>query len=232
MDARQYFEKWGFWPISGGSPESDDEEFEDADDSDVEDDDDEDDDTSGDDGKKPKKSSKESEKVYTKADVTRLVAERNRRTKRTLMKDPEFRAEVLAAAKEAGETPDVEKLRSKASQVDDLMDIIEQYEDAAEERFTAALETLPEHIQDTAPDDDATPLEKEKWLAKALRAAEKYQSENKDDDKADGDKKERRPRKGLKPRDPKDRTKGDPSRVESLVQEYQKKRPEMYRSMR
>jgi len=121
-------------------------------------------------------------KTFTQDEVDRIV-----RTRLTREKDS-IRTAVLDQLRKDQETEDAKKrgdyekvIAEKDDEIRRLsgsQKTIEEFEELANARFNAAKKTLPETILALAPDDDASPLEKERWWTKkALPALEKWEKE-------------------------------------------------------
>lgn len=181
----EFYDRNGYhaFPIKGGDGT-------DGDDSDG--DDDEGDDKEEDDSQNRQSSTK----TYTQDQVDTIVKRRLKRgdPKREEAIKAQIKADMDREAKQKqGEFETLwNDAQPKLNRLTDLEDIVVKYDELAEERFEAMFATLPDFIQDTLPDEDASGLEKEAWLTrKALPALAKYNAKHgkKDDDTEEDSKK-------------------------------------------
>lgn len=156
-EANRELARRGYRPISGGSGE---------------------DDASGDesasgeaDGNDAGNQSGENKsRSYSEADVESIVKKRLARERAKIASDVKSELESAAALDKAKKDGDLQKIID-AQKVDldkftTLQPILEEYEQLAEERYKTALAKLPEALKILAPDDEATALDKERWLTK------------------------------------------------------------------
>lgn len=121
-------------------------------------------------------------KTFTQDEVDRIVRTRLAREKDSIktsvLQDLQRKQDEDVAAKR-GEFDKV--LAAKDEEIRKLTGLqttIEEYETLANARYAEALKTLPETIRALAPDEDATPLEKDRWWTKkALPALERWEKE-------------------------------------------------------
>lgn len=231
--AESYFRRFGFLPLAGGEP--DDDEGDDADEDD-EDDDEEDDDEGGEPAKR-----KQSSRSVSTAEVNRIVRERLTRERASIEKKLRTKIEAENKIAQAKLDKDLQKeldaIRPKAELATELEELVLEFSELADAEFEAALEDLPDFIREMAPDEDADPIEKKRWLVeKALPAAKKFKAkEDKNDDKDESDPKKkalqtrrRTAKLGLNPDDPKDR-KAREERVKEILGRF--KSSKQYKGM-
>ena len=216
----EYLRKYGHLPISGGSGEDED-DLEDLTDEDDEDDEDEDD-TWGEDGKKRAATKSPPDRTFSQAQVNRMVKRRAAREAQKLL--PDLRKKVEEELRKSGDESENERelirLRRELEDKETLEAMVLEYDELAEERYERALATLPDFIQDMAPDDDAPAIEKERWLTqKALPAKERYEAKGGDKSKDDEQDEAKRKRRGFNPKDPDKGTK-DTNRVKKLTEQF------------
>lgn len=167
-------EKWkvlaqnGIFPISGGDG-SDDGDDDDSDGDEGDDDDESDESGSG----KTRRSSDDKTKAkYSEADLERLVKNRLKRGRakmeadlRTSITDQVKKDLDLEAATKKGDLQKViDDLKPKAERLAAVEKELGLFHELSEARFDEIIEQLPPEIRQFAPDDDATPVEKERWL--------------------------------------------------------------------
>jgi hypothetical protein len=164
-------------PISGGDGTGEDDE-----DDDEGEDDDESDDDEADSGKTRKSSQKP--KTYTQNDVERLVKQRLARARSkmesdltdSITKKVQNQIEVDAAAKKGDLQKVIDDLRPKAEKLERIEKELGLFHELSSTRFEEVIENLPEDLKMLAPDDDASPVQKERWLiTKAMPALKKWQ---------------------------------------------------------
>lgn len=157
-------------------------------------------------------------RTFTQEDVDRIIKERLGRERKTI------REQILAEIKQKSEEElaikrgEFEKVIAQRDQeimmLREKVQTLEAYEDLANKRWEELKKSLPEAILLLAPDDDATPLERERWyLTKALPAMEKLRVEQ-----------EHQARPGNNPKDPHSlsRENTDRKRVSEYVKDLQR----------
>ena len=155
-------------PISGGDG-SDDEDEDDEDEGDEDEDQGDDEDDSGKTGERRSKKEKvyRTQQEFDRAFSRKLKAERAKLTDAlTASITEQVQKDLnLAEQKKKGNLQAViDDLKPKADKVDALEKEVKVWRELADARFEAFVDTLPEAIRDLAPDDDASPQEKERWI--------------------------------------------------------------------
>lgn len=226
-----FYEEHGYMPvpIGGGStddpPEGDEGDEGDDDDDEGDEGDDPDDDLEDDGkgaGKKPVKLPK------TQAELNVLMADRLARQKAkltaTIRKEVEREAQREAAKNDKNLARQLALANEELEELRPLKVAVDHFETSAEKRFRTALKTLPEHIKLMAPDDDASAVEKEKWLTnKAQPALDAF---NKEQGK-EGEGRKAKP--GNSGRRPPNNGSGNGDSFDEMVE--QARRTGLYRSM-
>jgi hypothetical protein len=96
--------------------------------------------------------------------------------------------ETDQAAKKGDLQKVIDSLKPKADRHDALQERLTLFEELAHARLDEAIAELPEALQALAPDEDADPIEKEKWLImKAKPALAKLKKAGLDDDEDERD---------------------------------------------
>lgn len=187
--------------------QKDDEEPEDDEENEETEELDDEDDENGDATEKKGGSSKSEGRTYTQEQVDAAVSRRLARAKRKMRS--ELRGEIEDEIRESGNETDVQKRLDTALDRIKELEELEELADLAEERYEQELESLPEHIRDLAPDDDASILVKERWLVQKGRpAAQKFladksgSNDDTDDKDRTGERKRKPARRGNNPKDP------------------------------
>lgn len=169
-------------------------------------------------------SGKAKTKTFTEGEVESIVKNRLRREKRKLADTirEEVRAD-LASSKKDGDG-DIQAQLDRANERIKQLESLEELEELAEERYDRELDDLPEAIKMLAPDDDASILDKERWLVnKAQPALARMKADAGEEKKPDGESKEtKKAKRGADHKDPKPVEKDDRSSVEKLVAEARK----------
>lgn len=200
-----------------------------------EDDGDEDEDEDDDGGEPDKRTS--SKKTFTQAEVNQLVSAAVKKKIPQLERRIAKRIEDDFTAKNADKDlqKQVELYKPKAEKADEYEELLEEFYDIFEAEYEQTLSTLPDFIQEMAPDDDASPLEKKKWLVeKATPALKRYEAKRKkrgdDEEDEDGDNGDDRKKgtRGFKPNDSKTRRTRE-SKLEQLTVRH--KGSGLYRGM-
>jgi hypothetical protein len=161
-------------------------------------------------------------KSYTQDEVDAILKRRLKRQETSLTKKitdaVTQQMKDAAAAAEADKDKTLEQkladAQSKLERLGALEQIVGDFQETAEKRYKRMLKSLPETIQDLAPDQDVDIVTREKWLVeKGIPAADKLKADGKDEKKPAA--------RGNNPDDPDPEADGDrKKKVDDLVNKY------------
>lgn len=216
----------GWAMMRGGSPDDD-----------GEGDDDSDDDDETDSGKTETSKEKKFSQSEVEALMKKRLARETRKLTTTLSEsikaDLVKEMELETAAKKGDLQKIIDDLKPKADKLSEAEKLLITFEELANTRFDEALSQLPDHIKAFAPDEDASAIEKEKWLiVKAMPAMKKLKKKgiaNGDDDEENEEEETPKKRRGMSPFDPPPGGKTNKKTLEEIVKGYESSGA--YRSM-
>lgn len=169
-------------------------------------------------------------KSYSESQVESIVKKRLARERERIAGEVKADLEAQAKLAKAKADGDLQKVidqqAKELEKFDILKPVLQEYEALAEERFKAQFDTLPDALKMLAPDDDATPLAKERWLTrKALPALEKLKGTEGGDSTKKGDatkqdQKKTTTKRGNNPPEFENISETSKQRIDDMVEQY------------
>lgn len=207
---------YGYVPIMGGAPDDDGAGDGDGDDPENDGGDGNDPDTKGRDQKKG---------LYTSEEVEATVRRRLRRQKETFEAQREQAIKDEVAKVRAKDNEDyrsqLDLANKELEKLKGVESILARFVDLADEQFDKEFDKLPAALQRLAPDEDADPFTRQKWLNDALDAKAELEKESKDGESKDDPESKNRAKRGFNPKDAKQKQGDKENRLKSVVERFQ-----------